>query len=153
MIVWLFFFSSGITSASSVRYPFLKGVDQISRTLHRGPFWRATTATMKLYRAPATPTAAKTMDNNIWGEAKGHDQVSCPLQHHILKPLPVLLLPPPPSSSSPSASPSTHCLITIFQNFKFKLECVSTERTWDEMLEPEPSILQTNFSWPKNIHH
>ncbi len=48
-----------------VTHLFLKGVVQIRRTLQRGPFCKPSTATMKLYRAPATPTAANAIDKNI----------------------------------------------------------------------------------------
>lgn len=48
-----------------ITHLFLKGVVQTRMTLQRGPFCKPSTATMKLYRAPATPTAANTMDKNI----------------------------------------------------------------------------------------
>lgn len=52
-------------SYSYVCHLSLKGVVQIRRTLQRGPFCKPSTATIKLYRAPATPTAANAIDKNI----------------------------------------------------------------------------------------
>lgn len=48
-----------------VTYPSLKGCRQTRRTLQRGPFFKPSTATIKLYRAPTTPTAANAIDRNI----------------------------------------------------------------------------------------
>lgn len=48
----------------------LKGVVQTSPVLQRGPFCKPSTATIILYRPPATPTAANAIDKNICRESK-----------------------------------------------------------------------------------
>lgn len=43
----------------------LKGIVQSTTVLQRGPLCKPSTATIKLYKAPATPTAANAIDKNI----------------------------------------------------------------------------------------
>jgi len=64
----------------------LKGVTQKRTTLQRGPFCKPSTATMKLYRAPATPTAANAMDKNICRKGrckKGAHAFNVAVQHIV----------------------------------------------------------------------
>lgn len=49
-------------------YVSLNGATQDTPTLQSGPFCSASVATIKLYRPPTTPTPAKPMDKNIWGD-------------------------------------------------------------------------------------
>lgn len=56
----------------------LKGVVQTRRTLQSGPLIKPCTATMKLYSAPATPTAAKAIDRNI--PQRFPQQPCCPVK-------------------------------------------------------------------------
>lgn len=62
--------SSNRKLTSSGCYLSLKGVVHIKMTLQRGPFFKPSAATIKLYSAPATPTAANAIDMNIWGSEK-----------------------------------------------------------------------------------